>query len=200
MDWKWAASLEQLNLNCLMMLDIFSNLWTSLCWCLCAWEITKNVAFSNRRTCINKSVQLHQSNWNLASSASRISANSLRELSMSLTLGISMYTILDHALYRVSSQMLVLKQVQSNGLDNFFKSSSLSVKMRSLWSSWTKSILCTRQKILAWDIMIKLVAFQSQNWPLDYSEGLLLNKTDSSGDLSQVHETQHQRHRSKPEW
>ena len=29
---------------------------------------------------------------------------------------------------------------------------------------------------------------------------MLLNKTDNSGDPFQVHETQHQRHRSKPEW
>ena len=26
MDWKWAASFEQLSLNCLMMFEIFSNL------------------------------------------------------------------------------------------------------------------------------------------------------------------------------
>ena len=26
MDWKWAASLEQLSLNCLIMFEIFSNL------------------------------------------------------------------------------------------------------------------------------------------------------------------------------
>ena len=38
-----AASFMQLSLNCLMMLDIFSNLWISRCSALCAWAIIRTV-------------------------------------------------------------------------------------------------------------------------------------------------------------
>lgn len=40
MLWKLAASLLQLNLNCFIMLLIFSNLCASLCFFIILWEIT----------------------------------------------------------------------------------------------------------------------------------------------------------------
>lgn len=40
MLWKEAANLLQLSLNCLIILLIFSNLWTSWCCLLWQWEIT----------------------------------------------------------------------------------------------------------------------------------------------------------------
>lgn len=71
----------QLSLNCLMMLDTFSNLCTSLCGRRWQWEMTRNVARSNNNT----------------SSASMMLANWSRLCSNSFTFGISLYTIEDHA-------------------------------------------------------------------------------------------------------
>ena len=38
--WNCAANFEQLSLNCLMMLEIFSKRWTSRCVFFSAWAMT----------------------------------------------------------------------------------------------------------------------------------------------------------------
>lgn len=53
-------------------------------------------------------------------------------------------------LYKVSSHMLVLKQVHFKGFDKRIRSSSRSLKIMSRCSSATRSILWMRQNILAW--------------------------------------------------
>jgi hypothetical protein len=65
------------NLNCLMMIDTFSDLWTSLCGRRWQWEMTRNIALSN----------------NSNSSATVMLANWFRLWSSSSTFGISLYTI-----------------------------------------------------------------------------------------------------------
>ena len=47
---NWAANLMQLNLNCLMIFEIFSNRWTSRWSARWAWAIMRKVDFSNKST------------------------------------------------------------------------------------------------------------------------------------------------------
>lgn len=118
-------------------------------------------------------------------------------------------TMLLHALYNVSSQMLVLNAVQFNGNDKRFRSSSRSLKMTSRCSSATKSILWTKQKIFAsgeFYANVKEKNCQIKNWFENsmhfYSEmkivpcKLLPSMIDSNAYHYQVHGFQHRIHKS----
>lgn len=129
----------QLSLNCFIMFEIFSNLCTSSWFTASWWVITKKVLRSNKTASLAPIVE--QNCWRLSSSY--------------LIFGSRMLTICDQALYRVSSQMLVLNTsvlwskslpASSNILLRF------SWKTDSRWASYSKSILWIKQKILAfWD-------------------------------------------------
>lgn len=95
--------------------------------------------------------------------------------------------------------MLVRKQVQSNGSDNFFKSSSRSLKISSRWSSATRSILCTRQNIFAsgefWiENWLKHVTSLISQTNLPY--GSLPNMTDSNACRCPALDFPHRKHKS----
>ena len=78
----------QLSLNCFIMFDTFSNLWTSRCGRRWQCEMTRNVARSNSKT----------------SSASIIFANWFKLCSSSFTFGISLYTMEDQACWNRNNQ------------------------------------------------------------------------------------------------
>merc|ERR1712072_1317775 len=90
---KRVALLLQLSLNCLIMFEIFSKRSTSLCSLRVELEMTRKVAFSNMTT----------------SSASQMFPNATSCSWRMSTFGMSVVTIVDHALYSVSSQMDVRK-------------------------------------------------------------------------------------------
>uniref|UniRef100_A0A6B0U2Z2 Putative secreted protein n=1 Tax=Ixodes ricinus TaxID=34613 RepID=A0A6B0U2Z2_IXORI len=82
MLWNWAASLLQLSLNCLMMLETFSKRCTSWCCLRWQWLMMRKVAFSKSRTSL----------------ASMMLVNCWRLVSSCWTLGTNVYTMEDHAL------------------------------------------------------------------------------------------------------
>ena len=120
----------QLSLNCLIILLIFSNLWTSRCSLFVLFEITRNVARSKRTTSDALIVLLNSSSW----------------ASITLTLGIRLCTIDDHARYRVSSQIEVMKKVGLNASKRDERSCFRSLKTLRRCSTGIRSILWMRTK------------------------------------------------------
>lgn len=130
----------QESLNCLMILLIFSKRCISSCFFASWWEITRKVDLSNSTT----------------SSAFKVLQNYSKFFSRVFTLGRRKYTIWDQALYKVSSQMEVLKQSTSKPLVFSIIFIRFSWNIFSLIGSAKRSNLWTRQKIFAlWERSVK---------------------------------------------
>lgn len=143
----------QESLNCLMIFEIFSNLCWSSCCLASWWDMTKKVDLSNRTT----------------SSACKVSQNVRRLPSRVLIFGSKKDTIWDQALYKVSSQIDVLKHSTSNRPSIFWTMSyCLCSKVWCRIFSANKSILWIKQKILVFGDSSPRASKQFSNWVISW--------------------------------